>query len=338
MVSLEEALALHRKYIVVDAHCDTIHDVLRGRRVLGEKSNIGHLDFPRMQEGGVGAQFFAAYIEPQYKPDRGVQRAIQLVDAIWGQVQAYPDQAAVALNRGDVEAIHATGKIAVIISIEGGEAVGDHLAHLRAMYRLGVRAMSLTWNQRNLLADGSWETRTRGGLTRLGVETVQEMNRLGMIVDVSHLSDAGFWDVMEVSNAPVLATHSNARALCDVPRNLTDDQIKALAQKGGVMGINFYPGFLDASGEADVKRLVDHIDHISSLVGPEHVGLGSDFDGIEKVPGGVPDVSQMPAVTRELLERGYKEHDIAGILGGNFLRVINQVWHAPGELGWPADV
>ncbi len=184
--------------------------------------------------------------------------------------------------------------------------------------------VGLVHSLRNLLADGVADNRTKGGLSQFGVEVVEELNRLGMIVDVSHLSDAGFWDVMEISKDPVVASHSNARAVCAHPRNMTDDMIRALAERGGVMGMNFAPDFVHKK-KPSVETLVDHIDHIVDLVGPEHVGLGSDFDGIPDTPKGLEDASKMPAITEELVKREYSEDYIRLILGGNHLRLLKEV-------------
>jgi membrane dipeptidase len=184
--------------------------------------------------------------------------------------------------------------------------------------------VGLVHSLRNLLADGVADNRTNGGLSRLGVDVVEELNKLGIIVDVSHLSDAGFWDVLEISKDPIVASHSNSRAVCDHSRNLSDDMIKALAERGGVMGMNFAPDFVHKT-KPSVETLVDHIDHIVDLVGPEHVGLGSDFDGIPRTPAGLEDASKMPAITEELVKREYSEDYIRLILGGNHLRLIERV-------------
>ncbi|OGS68991.1 MAG: peptidase [Firmicutes bacterium RBG_13_65_8] len=321
----QRAAELHRRATVVDTHCDTILSAVKGERHLGDRSEKGHLDFPRMVEGGVSAQFFAAYIEPQYKPDRGLERSLQVLDVLWREVEASSAVAEVALSVADIRRISAAGRVAVVIAIEGGEAVGHDLANLRMLYRLGVRSLGLVWNQRNLIADGVGERRTGGGLTNFGVAVVEEMNRLGMLVDVSHLSDPGFWHVAETCRGPFAATHSNARAVCDHPRNLTDDQLKALARSGGVTGLNFAPAFVSAEN-ADVSKLIDHLDHIVQLVGPDHVGLGSDFDGISTTPRGLEDVRAMPRITEELVARGYGDEDILKFLGGNHLRVLKEVW------------
>jgi membrane dipeptidase len=319
------AATLHQSALVVDTHCDTILSIARGERRLGERSDKGHLDFPRMREGGVGAQFFAVYIEPEYKPDRGLQRALEMLDLLWREVEAYPEQAAVALSAADIRRIHSSGRVAVVLAIEGGEAIGHSLANLRMLHRVGVRSIGLVWNQRNLIADGIGERRTGGGLTNFGVAVVEEMERLGMVVDVSHLADPGFWHVAETCKGPFMASHSNARALCDHPRNLTDEQIVALAKAGGVMGLNFAPAFV-AKERATLPLLVNHLDHIVGLVGPDHVGLGSDYDGIGNTPVGLEDATTFPRFTEELVRRGYGDQDVLKFLGGNHMRVLERVW------------
>lgn len=318
--------ALHSRALVIDTHCDTILSVMRGRP-LGTRSDKGHIDLPRMREGGVSAQFFACYIEPQFKPDKGLKRVLQQIDCFYHEMEANSDVIEVATTVADIERIHALGKLVGLLSIEGAEAIDGDPAALRMLYRLGVRMMGLVWNQRNQLADGVGERQAHGGLTNLGIEVVKEMNRLGMVVDVSHLNDEGFWDVIATSTQPIMASHSNCRAICDHPRNLTDDQIRALAKNGGVMGMNYCLPFVKA-GEATIDDLISHIDHIVELVGIDHVGLGSDFDGIERGPIGLEHVGCTPNLTRRLSERGYSDEDILKILGGNHLRVLKAVWRA----------
>jgi membrane dipeptidase len=216
------------------------------------------------------------------------------------------------------------GRIAAMLSIEGGEPLEGDLGVLRMLYRLGIRMIGLTWYYRNALADGLWEHRTKGGLTRFGVNVVEEMTCLGMIADVSHLTDEGFWDLLDVTANPVIASHSNARTVCASPRNLTDDQIKALAERGGVVGLNFSSRHVKEE-RATVKDLVDHVDHIVRLVGADYVGLGSDFDGTRTPPEGLEDASRHPNFTRELVERGYSDHEIQKMLGENHLRVFKKV-------------
>lgn len=324
----DRARALHAAATVVDTHCDTILAMMRGERKLGERSDKGHLDLPRLLEGGVTAQFFAVYIEPQYKPDRGLERAIEVIDGLLREIEANPGQAELAITVADIHRLKAQGKAAAVLAIEGGEGIGNHLANLRVLHRLGLRSLGLVWNQRNLIADGIAERRTGGGLTTFGVEVIEECNNLGIVVDVSHLTDPGFEDIVEVCRGPFMASHSNARAVCDHPRNLTDDQIKALAASGGVMGLNFAPNFVNhaAPKEATLGDLLDHLDHIVALVGPDHVGLGSDFDGIGATPKGLEDATTFPRFTQGLIDRGYSDEDIIKFLGGNHLRVLKEVW------------
>ena len=319
---------------IVDAHVDTVLDLAAGRRRLGERSDRGHVDLPRLEEAGVGVQVFAHFIEPVYKPHAALARFMELYDVFLSEVARHPDRIRVVTSVGELDATLAEGKIAAVIGIEGGEALQGRLGVLRLLHRLGVRLIGLTWNERNDLADGAGDFRSGGGLSRLGAQVVREMNRLGMVVDVSHLSDAGFYDVLAVSTQPVVASHSNCRALCPHPRNLTDDQIRALAARGGVMGMNFYARFLRETGPATVDDVVRHIEHVAALVGPEHVGLGSDFDGINEPPQGLEDVTRLPRLIDALLRRNWKEDHVRAVLGGNMLRVFRQVWSA-GEEAYP---
>lgn len=322
---------LHRRALVIDTHCDSILDHVNGERNLGERSSKHHLDLPRLIEAGVRAQFMACYIEPEYKPERGLARVLTLIDGIYRLVEENASLAAIARTASDLREFADSGRVSIVISVEGGEALGagkiqDLLAALRMIHRLGVRCLSLTWNERNLLADGVGESPTRGGLTEAGVAVVQEMNRLGMIVDVSHLSEAGFWHLIEISRQPVIASHSNAMALCEHKRNLTDDQIRHLARRGGVVGITFATPFLDREpARATLERVVDHIEYIANLVGIDHVGIGSDFDGIDNTPVGLRDVTSLPMLTRSLLRRGFSQEQVHQILGGNHFRLFQEV-------------
>jgi len=321
---VERAKRLHFKTLVIDAHCDTLLDIACGNRKLCSLSDSGHLDLPRMRQGGVGIQFMAAFIESEYKPERSLKRALQLVDIAQGEIAENSHELTLITSRQDLLRIRQEHRIGIVLSIEGGEALADDLGVLRCFYRLGVRSIGLTWNQRNSLADGVGEGESAGGLSSLGRQVVKEMNRLGMLIDVSHLAEKGFWDVLEVTNRPIIASHSNCQAICPHPRNLNDDQIKALARNGGVMGINFAPDFISAK-HANLEILLDHIDHVVQLVGPKHVGLGSDFDGIDNIVEGLEDVSKLPAITHGLVRRGYSDQDITDILGGNFWRVMMEV-------------
>ena len=321
----QRALALHAQSLVIDTHCDTIMGVVNGKYELGVERDNGHLDFPRMKRGGVTTQLFACYIEPPFKPTRSLRRCVQMIDAIYSQTEKFADQAEIAYTAQDIVRIHEEGKIGVVISIEGGEAIEGDLGVLRMLHKLGVRCIGLTWNQRNDIADGVGEIRAKGGLTNFGVSVIKEMNRLGIVVDVSHLTKPGFWDVIEESSAPIIASHSNAEAICAHPRNLDDDQIRALAKNGGVMGMNFCPPFVSPNEVVTLDEMLDHVDHIVKLVGADHVGIGSDFDGIGSTPVGLENVSCMINFTRGLVARGYSDEDIKKILGGNYLRVFQQI-------------
>ena len=311
---------------IMDAHCDTLMDVVEGRRRLADKDKGGQLDLPRMMEAGVSAQIFAIYVSKEYLPGGGARRALQFVDAFYREIEDNSDKLIFATTGSDVDKAREEGKIAALLSIEGGEALDGRIELLRIFYRLGVRLMTLTWSLRNELADGAFEGRTGGGLTRFGVEVVEEMDRLGMVVDVSHLSEAGFWDVMKVSAKPIIASHSNSKALCSHPRNLTDEQAKAIAEKGGVIGVNF-AGYFLGEGRRSLAGVIEHIDYLSALIGPEHVGLGSDFDGLpfEQLPDELKGVSGLPRIAGELAARGYSEQAIKGIMGENLLRVVRSV-------------
>lgn len=328
-------LELHRRATVVDAHIDTLLDImvpparplkLPKPRDFGERLEKGHVDLPRLLESGVDLQVFAAYIQPEYKIERALHRFMQLADRFYQELKTHEDKLMLFTKVSDVHEAESRGRIAAMLSIEGGEAVEADLGILRMLHKLAVRAITLTWNERNQIADGAAEGRTKGGLTNFGVELVGEMNKIGMVVDVSHLSDAGFFDVIQTTKSPIIASHSNCRTLCNHRRNLTDEMIKLLADNGGVMGMNFAPAFVDEKKEnATLERVLDHVDHVAKLVGVEYVGLGSDFDGIETTPQGLEDVTKMPRFTEGLLKRGYREDDILKILGGNFVRVFKKV-------------
>lgn len=328
----EEALRIHKESIVVDAHCDTIFHLAdrpfkpdwRKRR-LGVRDTAGHIDIPRLIDGGVDCQFFAIFVEAFYRPERALIRVLELIDSFQRELDENKAFIGLALSYDDVVEANRRGRIASLLSLEGGDAVQGGLAALRVLYRLGVRALSLTHNERNMLADGVSEARARGGLTSMGVQVVEEMNRLGIILDVSHLSESSFWDALEVCRGPLIASHSNCRHLCDSPRNLTDEQIKAIADKGGVVGVSFSPSFLVKDGRATVKDVLNHVEHIVKVAGIDYVGLGSDFDGISSTPEGLEDVAKLPKITLELLKRGFSEGEVKKVLGENFLRVMRQV-------------
>jgi len=323
---LIKAKQMHQKAIIFDGHCDTILEIMNHKRNLEKKSTDGHLDIPRMKEGGIDVQFFAVFIEDIYKPERSLKRTLQLIDCFYREIEKNQDDISLVTNYNQIEEANRAGKIAAILSIEGGEALEGDLGVLRVLYRLGVRLLTLTWNQRNQIADGIGESRTGSGLTEFGLKVIDEMNDLRMLIDVSHLSETGFWDVIKRSKAPIVASHSNCYALCPHPRNLKDEQIKALADKGGVIGITFVPNFLtQEKRKTTVKDVVKHIDYLVEKVGVDYVGLGSDFDGTGGLPLGLEGVDKISNITEELLNRGYKEREIEKILGSNFLRVFKEV-------------
>lgn len=309
-----------QKKLIIDAHCDTL-SALKGQH-LGH--NHGHYDLQRMRKGGIRVQFFAVFVSPVYK-GRELVKALEQIDLFYKELEREPGIEPV-FNLAQLDHCLHTRKECAVLSVEGGEVLSGSIEVLRALYRLGVRCLTLTWNHRNELADGVKENSSKGGLTNFGVQVVNQMNVLGMLIDVSHLSENGFWDVLKVTQKPVIASHSNARAICDHPRNLTDEQIKAIASCGGVIGLNFVPAFVDP-GNPCLSRLFDHIDHIVNLAGPDCLGLGSDFDGVDKTISGLEDVSKIPSIYKGLVNRGYSEEVVEKILGKNFLQVIKNVWN-----------
>lgn len=318
---------LHRDSIIIDGHCDTLLLLAEQNYALAERHDDHHIDLPRLKEGGVTAQIFAVFIRPQYLPGQATRQALQVIDGLYQAATANPADLRVATRAADIVEAKEHGQVAGILGLEGAEALEGDLGVLRMMYRLGVRNIGLTWNFRNQAADGLGETRTGGGLTTFGVSLVEEMNRLGIVIDIAHLAPVGVSDVFEISQSPIIASHANARALCDHQRNLDDRQLERLAANGGVIGVTFVPGFLDVDpAKASLSRLLDHIEHIVSVAGEDHVGLGSDFDGFfGKSPDGLDDVSKIPDITVGLAERGYSDAAIQKILGGNYMRVFRQV-------------
>ncbi len=316
-------LDIHFSSIVVDAHCDTLTALPKEKRKLGKESGVGHLDLPRLRLGGVNLQFFAAFIAPEYR-ENPLARALEIFDIFFEEAAAASDLVEQVLTYSDIERIVSQGKVAAFLTVEGGEALAGRLEVLRMFYRLGVRGLTLTWNGRNDLGDGVGESGTGGGLTAFGKAVVMEMNRMGMVIDVSHLSPRGFWDVINVSAKPVIASHSNCRALCDHPRNLDDDQIRALAAGGGVVGLCFYPDFIHRESPC-LESLLDHAVHLAGLGGVDCIGIGSDFDGMEAVIPDLADVTRLPLVTEGLLRRGFSAEEVRKILGGNLLRVLGLV-------------
>ncbi len=329
---------------MVDTHNDTILHLIKTppffiasestplppRRTLGERSKHGQIDIPRIRKGGVKCLLFAMYVDPQYTAR--LRRLVQMMDAFHSELARYPKQVSLVTSYNEIMKAVQDSKITAMITIEGGEPLEGSVEALRAMYKLGARSLTLTHFPRNELGDGSGAD-TGSHLTELGKTVVQEMNKLSMIVDISHLNQTGFWDVLELTKDPVLATHSNCKALCSHHRNLTDDQIKALAEKGGVMNLSFCAGFIkDGIGFGDpeaVKKVtvqdwLDHLDHAVKLVGTNHVGIGSDLDGGCGFPD-LHDVTTFPHLTEGMVARGYSDSDIKKVLGANNLRVFKEV-------------
>src|SRR5215471_5440980 len=343
-----ELMRVQRSALLIDTHEDLPTRTVDGFDV-GSREHSGQVDIERLKEGGVGGAFFAAYVAGRYvEGNHSANRALQMIDSVRHDIVArYPNDFMLATSVKDIEDAHKRGKIAALIGIEGGHAIEDSLRLLRDYYDLGVRYMTLTHTNTNNWADSSGDisnpaVKHHDGLTDFGKDVVREMNRLGMMVDISHVSDKTFWDALAVSRAPIFASHSSARALTNVPRNMTDEMIAALAKKGGVIDVNFNCGFIsqrfvDAEARkekpprATLADVVAHIDHIRKIGGIDAIGIGSDFDGIECTPEGLDDVSKFPNLTRALLEKGYTAEDIRKIYGGNFLRVMRAVETAAGK-------
>lgn len=332
-----DAARLHADALVIDAHSDAFAD-LANHRAAGRPGRLAQKHIADWRAGGVNAIVTTLYTEPEFKPDRALRRALAQLGAALAELDETAD-ARFCGSRREVEAAVAEGTIALILAMEGAEPIQDEPGSLRVFYELGLRILGLTWNQRNLLAEGIGEERAGGGITERGREVIAECNRLGILLDVSHLSTRAFWDMLEASDAPVIASHSNALALCSHPRNLADDQLTALAEKGGVIGINGVAMFInDDPQQADLDGMLDHLDHVANLVGVEHVALGPDFVDYMRddpasfasnepipYPAGFENITRMPNVTAGLVERGYDEEQICGILGLNFLRVFERV-------------
>ncbi|MDR2736655.1 MAG: dipeptidase [Gracilibacteraceae bacterium] len=311
---------------IIDGHCDSIGDYVGGKRDLFDDRNKaprGHWDLKRARMGRVGLQFFASYIEEEYKPYMATRRGLELLAASHEFIRKNAKLVRPVLDRGDLRELDGS-RVGILLSVEGGEILGEDLFMVDVCFLLGVRAMGLTWNQRNALGCGVGEGELGGSLSRFGVRVVERMNALGMLVDVSHLHEKGFWQVLEVSKGPVAATHSCAQALCDHPRNLTDEQLRALAAAGGVVGVNFYPEFLVQDGEARLVDVVRHIEHIAEVAGVGCVGLGSDFDGVDALPQGLEGADCLPALLVALGEAGFNNKEVADIAWGNFWRVLDQ--------------
>lgn len=317
----ERALALHRRYTVVDGHADTLTLVVDEGHPFAEGGGANHIDVPRLRQAAMGIQTLTCWNEPHLIGHAAFARAMEKIGAFY-QEQRKADLRLVT-RKADLD----VPELGFILSLEDAAPCMGSVRHLEAFYAAGVRMIGLTWNGRNEIADGVKASDKPGGLTHVGVALVQHMQQLGIVVDLSHIAEVGFWDVLEATDKPVACSHSNAKAVHDHVRNLTDAQIKAVAERGGVIGVCYAPSFL-GPGEPGIEAVVRHIDHMCELAGPDVVGLGSDYDGIANVPVGLEDVTRVPALTAALLERGYSEADLEKILGGNWKRVFKATWTA----------
>ncbi len=373
------AQKLHDSLLVVDTHADTPQRFLDEGFDIGstDPKDIGHISLDKARRGNLGAEFFSIWVDPETNQGHFARHTFDLIDSVYEQAARHPDRMMMAFSPNDIDRARKEHKLAALMGIEGGHSIENDIHLLRDYYRLGVRYMTLSWSNTNEWADSSGDiddpkVEHHNGLTDFGKQVVLEMNRLGMMVDISHVADKTFWDAIAISKAPVIASHSSARALVDAPRNMTDDMLRAVAKNDGVVQVNFYSGFDDADYrkamlaqakdqaaavqkymdqlkaegkpvnyiEVDrierewtakiprppFKSLIDHIDHIAKVAGIDHVGLGSDFDGVSgATPQGIDSAADLPKITQALLDHGYKEEDIRKILGGNLMRVFREV-------------
>jgi membrane dipeptidase len=380
------AQKIHNSALVIDTHADTPQRFLDEGFDIGstDPNDIGHISLDKARRGNLGAEFFSIWVDPETSQGHFARHTFDLIDSVYTQAARHPDRMMMAFSTADIERAHREHKLAALMGIEGGHSIEADMHLLRDYYRLGVRYMTLSWSNTNEWADSSGDiddpnVQHHNGLTDFGKQVVLEMNRLGMMVDISHVADKTFWDTIATTKAPVIASHSSARALTNAPRNMTDDMLKAVAKNGGVVQVNFFDGFIDenfrkandaqkdateaaqkkyiAERKAEGKEvsyieidrierewigkiprpplssLVDHIDHIAKVAGIDHVGLGSDFDGVSgATPQGIDSAADLPKITQALLDRGYSADDIHQILGGNLMRVFHEVEQVSREM------
>ena len=363
---------MHFDAIVIDTHADTTPKFQDPGWRFDERHDDGHVDLPRMREGGLDAQFWSIYMGETEGEGAAVKDAVERIDAVHELVRRHPEDLAFATTADGIRRAVRDGKIANLMGVEGGHIIEDSLPVLRTYHRLGVRYLTLTHSFHTAWADSSGTASVpdpvHGGLTPFGEEVVAELNRLGMMVDVSHVSDGTFEDVLRVTRAPVIASHSSSRSVADHARNMSDEMLAALAENGGVVMINFYSGYIDASliepirlmfdrvgprlrqlrerygddrakfqaasdrllskeeiPQTSLGVLLDHFDRAIRVAGPDHVGIGADWDGVISMPRGMEDVSKLPALTRGLLTRGHSPETVRKVLGENLLRVMAEV-------------
>lgn len=380
------AQKIHDSALVIDTHADTPQRFLDEGFDIGstDPNDIGHISLDKARRGNLGAEFFSIWVEPETNQGHFARHTFDLIDSVYEQAARHPDRMMMAFSAADIERAHGEHKFAALMGIEGGHSIEADMHLLRDYYRLGVRYMTLSWSNTNEWADSSGDiddpkVQHHNGLTDFGKQVVLEMNRLGMMVDISHVADKTFWDAIATTKAPVIASHSSARALTNAHRNMTDDMLKAITKNGGVVQVNFYDGFIDENyrkaqeaQQADekaarekyieqkksegkevsfieldrierewsakiprppLKSLIDHIDHIAKVAGIDHVGLGSDFDGVSgATPLGIDSAADLPKITQALLDRGYSAEDIRKILGGNLMRVFREVERVSREM------
>ncbi len=373
------AQKLHDSALIVDTHADTPQRFLDEGFDIGSRDpkDIGHISLDKMRRGNLGAEFFSIWVDPETNHGNFARHTFDLIDSVYEQAARHPDRMMMADSTADIERARKEHKLAALMGIEGGHSIENDIHLLRDYYRLGVRYMTLSWSNTNEWADSSGDiddpkVNHHNGLTDFGKQVVLEMNRLGMMVDISHVADKTFWDAIATTKAPVIASHSSARALVDAPRNMTDEMLRAVTKNGGVVQVNFFNGFDDAEFRKAVeaqakdqaaavqkymdqlkaegkpvnyvdvdrierewmakiprpplKSLIDHIDHIAKVAGIDHVGLGSDFDGVSgATPQGIDSAADLPKITQALLDRGYSAEDIKKILGENLMRVFREV-------------
>jgi len=381
-----KARSIHNSALIVDTHADTPQRFLDENFDIGstDPNDIGHISLDKARRGNLGAEFFSIWVEPETNQGHFAQHTFDLIDSVYEQAARHPDRMMMAFSVADIERAHQQHKLAALMGIEGGHSIENDIHLLRDYYRLGVRYMTLSWSNTNEWADSSGDVddpkvQHHNGLTDFGKQIVLEMNRLGMMVDISHVADKTFWDTIATTKAPVIASHSSARALVNAPRNMTDDMLRAVAKNGGVVQVNFFNGFIDQNywdasraqrkeqeaavkvyvdqmkGEGKavryvdidridrewtakiprppLKSLIDHIDHIAKVAGVDHVGLGSDFDGVSgATPQGIDSAADLPKITQALVDRGYSAEDIHKILGGNLLLVFREVERVSHEM------
>jgi membrane dipeptidase len=380
------ARAIHDSALIVDTHADTPQRFLDEGFDIGstDPKDAGHISLDKARRGNLGAEFFSIWVEPETNQGHFARHTFDLIDSVYEQAARHPDRMMMAFSVADIERAHREHKLAALMGIEGGHSIENDIHLLRDYYRLGVRYMTLSWSNTNEWADSSGDindekVQHHNGLTDFGKQVVLEMNRLGMMVDISHVADKTFFDAIATTKAPVIASHSSSRALVNAPRNMTDDMLKSVAKNGGVVQVNFFNAFddegfkkaedaqrkdeteavkqytekLKAEGKTvtyvdvdrierewmakvprpPLKSLIDHIDHIAKVAGVDHVGLGSDFDGVSgATPQGIDSAADLPKITQALLDLGYSEGDIKKILGGNLLRVFGEVERVSREM------